>query len=122
MSNHINQDFSNLGSSLIGIANEKIFVKLDKDIQKNIINNLAEADAAKRDAGAFGQILGTNTKNVVIHAGLLICIILVIVLIMDCLHAYYADQGINMDLVNVIIPVITLYLGYIFGKGPAQDE
>lgn len=122
MSNHINQDFSNLGSSLIGIANEKIFVKLDKDIQKNIINNLAEADAAKRDAGAFGQILGTNTKNVVIHAGLLICIILVIVLIMDCLHAYCADQGINMDLVNVIIPVITLYLGYIFGKGPAQDE
>ena len=51
------------------------------------------------------------------HIGLILSILLVILIGIDFFHSYSVKESINMDLVNSIVPVITLSIGYIFGKG-----
>lgn len=121
MANRINPDIGK-ESELNTLLGNDGFLSLDRKSRLDIVNSIMKQKQQAQEGGWLGKILGTNTRNAVIHVGLIICIILVLVLVMDCMHAYCADKDINMDLVDIIIPVITLYLGYIFGKGPAQDE
>ena len=51
------------------------------------------------------------------HIGFVICAILILVVIIDAIHSYCVGQSINLDLLEIVFPIVTLSLGYIFGKG-----
>lgn len=101
--------------SIHGISTES-FNKLN-DEQKNIVltgNN--ETIAKDKDAGVLGHFLGSNTKNAVIHIALLICLILLLICFVDMIHAFLTNKTITSEIWNLVFPIITLSLGYIFGK------
>lgn len=96
---------------------EKSFNKLN-DEQKNIIlTGHNDTNIKEKEGGTLGKFLGTNTKNASIHIAFIISIILVGYCGIDLLHSFCPKVNINIDIWERIIPVITLALGYIFGKG-----
>ena len=117
MTNGINQSLNGVDaiSAIIGTEN---FLNLDSDIQNKIIDTV-HTDKEK-DGGVMGKFLGSNASNVSMHIGFILCILLIILIAIDFFHSYYVGESINMDLVKTIIPVITLSIGYIFGKGSTQ--
>lgn len=90
------------------------FLKLDPAIQKQIISAIKTDQ--KTSSGLVGKLLGTKRDNLAIHAVLIICLALLLLIILDNLHAYHTGTSLNMDLINVVIPVITLAVGYIIGN------
>lgn len=99
-------------TTLVGSDN---FLNLDSDLQNKIIETIADGKA--QQGGIMGRFLGTEPTNVSMHIALILCGVLVVLLGIDFIHAYKTEQQINMDLVSTIIPVVTLSLGYIFGRG-----
>ncbi len=99
-------------SALVGSEN---FLSLDFELQNKIINSVTEEKVKK--GGLMGKLLGTELTNVSMHIALILCGLLVILLGVDFAHAYTTQKDINMDLVRTIIPVVTLSIGYMFGKG-----
>lgn len=113
--NKINDDVLN-PNNINGIS-EKSFNKLN-DEQKNIIlTGHNDTNAKEKEGGTLGKFLGTNTKNASIHIAFIISIVLVGDCGIDLLHSFCPKAHVNMDMWERIIPVITLALGYIFGKG-----
>lgn len=112
--NGINTNLNSEGSitALVGSDN---FVNLDSNLQGKIIDSMNEEKAQR--GGFMGTFLGTDPTNVSMHIALILCGLLVLLLAIDFIHAYCTGQEINMELVSQFIPVVTLSLGYIFGKG-----
>ena len=48
------------------------------------------------------------------HIALIICCLLILIVIIDMIHSYIVGNNINMDLISLIIPVVTLSLSDIF--------
>lgn len=113
MADGLNNDIIN--HDIISILSSDNFLNLNVDIQNKIIDTM-HTDKEK-DGGIMGKFLGTKSSNLSMHIALIICIMLLIIVIIDMIHAYIVGNNINLDLINLIIPVITLSLGYIFGKG-----
>ena len=93
--------------SITTILSSKNFLNLDVNIQNKIIDTM-HTDKEK-DGGFMGKFLGTKSSNLSMHIALIV--------IIDMIHSYIIGNNINMDLISLIIPVVTLSLGYIFGKG-----
>lgn len=112
MANEINFDLDNSSpsSSIVGnFVNTSNFINCDTNIQEKLIQTAR--DDKKSDGGFLGAFFGTKISNACVHIGFMLCLLLMIILIADS----YLSANINMDLVDKIIPVVTLYLGYIFG-------
>ena len=90
------------------------FLRLDPAVQKQIIHAVNRDKA--RPGGFMGQFLGGQSSNRAIHTVLILCLALILIVVMDNLHAYQVGSEVNMDLVGVVIPVISLAIGYIFGR------
>ena len=90
------------------------FLRLDPATQKQIIGAV-KADIEK-SGGMLGKFLGTRRDNLAIHTILIICLALILLIVLDNLHAYVTGAEISMELIKVIIPVITLAIGYIIGS------
>lgn len=101
-------------TTLASLLESDSFLKLDPEIQKQIISTV-KADTQK-SGGLLGKLLGTKRDNLTIHAILIICLTLLVLIIFDNLHAYFTGTNINMELIKIIIPVITLAIGYIIGN------
>lgn len=114
MSNSLNANL-NVNDSIAELLRSENFLSLDTDLQNKIIDTVH--NDKEKDGGTMGKFLGTKPTNVSIHVALILCMCLLLVLLIDCIHSYYIGQGTNMDLVNVIVPVFSLSIGYIFGKG-----
>lgn len=96
---------------------EKSFNSLN-DEQKNIVlagHNSAEEK--KKEGGKFGEIFGTNPKNASIHIAFVICGALLTLCAFDLFHSFCKDNTLTSEVWNLVFPVVTLALGYIFGKG-----
>jgi len=91
------------------------FLDLDPAIQKQIICSINQSK--DKTGGIMGKLLGNKPANLAIHAILILCLILLLLILIDNLYAYRTGTAINMELINIIIPVITLAIGYIIGKG-----
>lgn len=107
---------NNQNSNLITVlAESDSFHNLDPMIQKQIIDAIAQDK--DKTGGFMGKLLGNKPANLAIHTVLILCLALLLVVVIDNLHAYHVGENINMDLISIIIPVISLAIGYIFGRG-----
>lgn len=116
MSDSVNTKLSE--SIVTAVINSDNFVGLDSDLQGKIIDTMHQAK--EKDAGLMGKLFGTKPINAAMHISLILCCFLLIIFIIDAIHAYIVGQEINMELFNTILPVITLSLGYIFGQKDGQ--
>lgn len=114
MENGINQHLNEI-DSITSILSSENFLNLDPNLQNKIINTVYNGRA--KDGGVVGKFLGNRFSNAAINISFILCALLVLVLIIDSIHSYFINESINMDLVDRIIPVISLSIGYIFGKG-----
>lgn len=96
---------------------ESSFDKLNDDQKQIVLAGNNDVVNKEKDAGRMGKLLGASTKNASIHTALLICVGLLIICIVDLIHSYVPDSKLTSEVWNLIFPVITLALGYIFGKG-----
>lgn len=113
MENGINQHL-NEKDSITSVINSDNFVNLDLNLQNKIIDSVN--NDRDKDSGFVGKFLGNSFSNATVNIIFIVCTLLVLVLIIDSIHSYSINKGINMDLVDKIIPAITLSIGYIFGK------
>ena len=113
MADGLNQKIND-HDSISTILSSDNFLNLDTNIQNRIIDTV-HTDKEK-DGGTMGKFLGTNSSNAAMHIALIICGLLLLIIIIDMFHSYYINSNINMELINLIIPVVTLSLGYIFRK------
>lgn len=113
MSNKVNTNLNT--DSITALVESDNFLSLDSNLQNKIID--AVHNDKEKDGGIMGKLLGSRLANLAIHAALILCLALIVVLVVDNLHSYCIGEGVNMDLAGVIIPVVSLSIGYIFGKG-----
>ena len=113
MANGINQNLVG-ADALTAIVSSDNFVKIDPDMQNKIIDTVHSN--IEKDGGVMGKFLGNRPTNASMHISLLLCMFLIIILLVDTIHSYCVGENINIELVNVVVPVISLSLGYIFGK------
>lgn len=102
--------------SINGIPGKYIDRLNDEQLQM-VLDGNNSAEREKRNAGKFGEWLGSNTKNASIHIALIICITLMVFCAIDLIHSFCPEQSLTSEIWQLIFPVITLSLGYIFGKG-----
>ena len=115
MAGRINKNLNN--NAVAGLLNKKGFLNLDKDVQSAIVDSVAAGNETDKNGGRMGKFLGANPANASIHIAFLLCTMLVLVLVFDCIFSYSHGKSINMDLVNIITPVVTSALGFVFGRG-----
>lgn len=113
--NKINE--STVESDSINGIPGKYIDKLNDEQLQTVIDSVTDAERYKIESGKFGEWLGANTKNASIHIALIICVILLLFCGLDLLRSFCPEQVINSEMWNLIFPVVTLALGYIFGKG-----
>ena len=114
MENGINAN----NNSVSGFVQSDSFSKLNPNTQEIAIDGIHKDK--KQDAGTIGRFLGTNTKNAALHSGLIICVNLLIILLTGFLSTYKNNESICRTLLETIVPIISLSIGYIFGKGDDQ--
>ena len=101
-------------NSFTALVESEHFLQLDSTVQQQILDALShENDEA---GGIMGKILGSNPANLAVHVVLILCLALLLIILIDNIQAYRTSTPINMELISAIIPVITLALGYVFGK------
>ena len=100
---------------------EKNFAKLSEEQKGIVLAGIADAQNKSQEGGQLGKFLGTNPKNASMHIALILCVILLLYCGFDLFHSFLGENTINKEIWDAILPIITLSLGYIFGKGTDKE-
>ena len=119
MADKIDKDTAIKEDSINGIPG-KVIDRLDNEQLKTVLVGNNDAEHERRKAGKLGVLLGADTRNASIHIALVICIILLALCLMDLIHSFWVNTTLTSEIWQLIFPVITLSLGYIFGKGNGE--
>ncbi len=92
------------------------FNQLSKDNQRLILTSYAEG----KNKGWFDKLFGT--KYVAIYISFIICIFLFFIGGLITAIELFKNNIINYGIWEKIFPIITLILGYIFGKNPKGEN
>ena len=103
-----------IADNLEALVNSEKFSILSSEVQKNLIENVTISKQI--ESGFMGKFLGTKTSNIAIFSALLLCCILIIFSIIVTLLSCMLNSPLDLELIKIIIPVITMSLGYMFGK------
>ena len=113
MDNQDNQINLNPHSSDLDLSNGG-FSKLNADIQAQIINVIGENK--EKDGGIIGKILGAKAKNACVNIVFIVCILMFIMIALVFFVSHNDSKEFCLDLIQIFISVISVSLGYIFGK------
>lgn len=103
-----------VGSDLISIINSDSFLTLNDETKNKVIAAVSSENA--KAGGFMGKVFGTKSETTAIYIGFTLTVILIGLLVAVIFWACADDGSTNMELVNGIIPLITLAIGYTFGK------
>ena len=117
-SNHINESLNNPSS--LGLVSDKTFGKLNPNIQEQIINTVS--DNKKKEAGLIGKLLGVNPINVALNIAFIICFVILLFMAAILISTLFRQETDSINLLELIMPIITLSLGYIFGNGHESNK
>lgn len=109
-----NENRLNAGNELIDIIRTESFPTLDLETKHQVIE--AHSNEKARSGGIMGRFFGTRPESTAIYIGFILTIVLVLFLLGVVCFVKTPDGNINMDLVNRLVPLITLSIGYTFGK------
>lgn len=113
MANSLNRNSIN-SDSIVNIISSENFGGYDLELQKQILNKLDVVN--QRNGGFMGKFFGTQKELASMNIAATICIILILICLCDIIRSFFAGGEIHMDLISAIIPVVSLSLGFIFGK------
>lgn len=103
-------------TSLIGATG---FDTLNDELKGQAISAVKDAQDKKgeRETGRLGKLFGTKAENISLYIAFLICMCLIMVgLVYICIPLTYKVNS-NLEFWQIISPIITGTLGYIFGTG-----
>jgi len=95
------------------------FDKLNDDLKGQALSAFQQtkANQAEKETGVLGRLFGNRSENISLYIAFIISIALIIVgLIYICIPQSY-KQNTNLEFWQIIGPIITGALGYIFGAG-----
>lgn len=113
MEGRLNENLSN-SKILDNLSTPETFSKLNSDIQTKIINTTEKN--IKNEAGLIGKLLGTNTQNAAMNIVFILCGIFILILVYEMVASYIVGKKIDLDLYSTITPIISLAIGYLFGR------
>lgn len=114
--NSYGQGFS---SSPRQMEHQKAMVQEDHEYQLKMQDSqhFHELSLKNKDLGWIGQFFGSSDNSSKNIAAIICLILLIAVIFMSCIVYYLdKDKGFISTLWQMVMPVITLSLGYIFGK------
>ena len=100
----------------------KNFKDLDYNIQAKTIESLENINKAHIENGFMTKLLGAKMPNMAVYSAFILCCILLVFIIVIAIFSCKARESFIMDLVKLIIPVITMSLGYMFGKSDSNNN
>lgn len=100
---------------------EDSFNRLSEEQKGIVLSGYNDITNKWVDGGELGKILGANTKNASIHIALILSIIVLVFCGLDLLHSFGDGNILSKDMWEAVLPIVTLSLGYIFGKSE-KDE
>lgn len=106
---------SNQNDEFIATINSASFGNLTEENQKELLNQINKVK--EKEGGILGKFLGIKKENAAMNIAFTLCSILLIFCGIDIIHAVITGKAAYTELVKGVLPVVTLTLGYIFGKG-----
>lgn len=103
------------GTEIRELVTSEIFQNIPESIQEKALNSIENQN--KNEGGRMGEFFGTKKENAAMNIAFIICCILLAFCLIDIIHAIIYGKSAYTELIKAILPIITLTLGYIFGKG-----
>ena len=97
------------------LVTSETFQNIPENIQEKALNSIENQN--QNEGGRMGKFFGTKKENAAMNIAFVICCILFVFCLIDIIHAIIYDKSAYTELIKAILPIITLTLGYIFGKG-----
>lgn len=119
MANRLNRNELNR-DAFSGIASSEMFREYTPDIQNRILDSLESRN--QKEGGIMGKLFGNDKDLASMNVAVFICTILMLICIIDIVQSCFGDRQMHMELISSIIPVISLAIGFIFGKGKNKEE
>ena len=122
MANGLNDKLGSAGTgdALTEIAKTKEFSGLATEVQQQIISAIAEKEKEGINTGLMGKIFGNYTENISRYIAFIVSMTLIIVgLFYIALPMCYKVNS-NVEFWQIIAPIITGALGYVFGSGASK--
>lgn len=117
MASKLNNNFSDNGNIPSIISSDK-FGEYDAEMQREILKKMDESQ--KRDGGLMGKLFGNKKELASMNIAVFICSILLLICAIDVIHSICTNGEIHMNLITTMIPVVSLALGFVFGKGESN--
>ena len=101
-----------------GFSEQFVSNSLNDDQKNEVIASHNKIQQKNKDSGLIGRLIGANTKNAAVNIASVICVCIFFLLLIDLLGAELCRDGcVNLEMWKILAPIITMTLGYIFGKG-----
>ncbi len=104
--------------ALLVILDKPNFNNLTEEQQKMILSSYGVSNGEK---GVFDKMFGNNSDRIPTYITFILCMTLIVIATVFSLISYFTGKSIDLGLWGTIIPVITLALGYMFGKNNKKD-
>ena len=117
LNENLNKDFND--NTISSFLHPEVFNKLNDDLKSKVIETYSANQKHINDkkTGKMASLLGSNSKNIPLYIAFVICILLIIIgVIFQFIPEKNRDSTV-IEFWELILPIITSILGYIFGKG-----
>lgn len=104
-------------SELFVILNAPNFDSLSKANKRMLLNSYSNMNGK----GTLDKMFGSNTERVPIYIAFILCMSLIIIATIFSLVSHITGRIVDLGLWSSIIPVVTLALGYVFGKNNKKE-
>lgn len=101
---------------LIGDMPSSAFNLLNDGQKEIYLAGYNDIQNKEKEGGLVGRVIGTSTENATINTASVLIFLLLIYCILDMICAYWRCKPFNYESFKIVLPVVTLALGYIFGK------
>lgn len=92
------------------------FSSLDNDLKDIILKTFEDTTGkSKQDLGTMGKLFGKQPENIALYISFIVTVLLIVVGLVYILLPLEYKETTNLEFWQVIGPIITGALGYIFG-------
>lgn len=101
---------------LICGMNVAVLNQLNNEQRSMLLSGHNDIQNKITDSGLIGKAIGANVENATINTAFILILLLLVYCVVDMVGAYWRCRPFEYKSFDMVLPVITLALGYIFGK------